>query len=59
MDDHGWRDWPDDLQVKAFRLLAALRTRDQAAWEHSFALRKLAKADWSAFTTAYAEWRAA
>jgi hypothetical protein len=50
-----FEQWPEDLIMKGHRALWSMRTKAQTPWKQSFALRKLGLADWSAFTTAYAE----
>jgi hypothetical protein len=53
-----WQAWPDDLVAKADRYSQTLNTKFQPAVRQSYALRKAGIADWSAFTTAYAEHKA-
>jgi hypothetical protein len=56
-----WYLWPKDLRDLADRTYQALVMSEHAseAWRHSDATRRLNAADWSAFTTAYAEHRRA
>jgi hypothetical protein len=51
-------EWPAELYALASRAHQSLVTRDQAAIGQSYAMRKAGIADWSAFTTAYAEHKA-
>lgn len=56
--EQDWMLWPADLQTKADRARQSLTTKDQTAVGQSYAMRKAGIADWSAFTTAYAEHKA-
>jgi hypothetical protein len=50
-----WADWPFELVTMAIRAHQSIATKDQPAVGQSYAMRKAGIADWSAFTTAYAE----
>lgn len=49
-----WTEWPSDLMTKAIRAGHSLIARGVAEWA-DYEFRKRVKADWSAFTTAYAD----
>lgn len=65
LNSQKWENWPVDLSQPvdllrlAMRALLALQHRHDERfaeqWKTDFLFRRAAKADWSAFTTAYAD----